>query len=278
MPNMIADSAAGGARGGDADVARVGALIADRARCQILLALLDGRALAASALAAEAGVAPSTASGHLRQLTEAGMLTVEQHGRHRYYRLNGPPVARLLEAAAGLAPVQPVRSLRAGTRANALRVARTCYDHLAGRLGVGLMRIMIERGHLVGHDGTFDAATATLDRLSARGRDHDYRLTSAGRRFLLEFGAATPVERVTYCVDWTEQRHHLSGVVGRHLLTRTLELGWVRRVARGRWLQVTEIGRTGLDEVFGLVPRDWELTDPVAAPGCSSSPAHPPRT
>src|SRR6201996_7375697 len=138
---------------GDSDIAAVGALVADRGRCRILLALGDGRALPASRLADGAGVSPATASSHLRKLTEAGLLAVETHGRHRYYRLAGPDVGRLIEALQQLAPAAPVRSLRQDTRARAIREARTCYDPLAGRLGVTLMQTMIESGYLSGGDG-----------------------------------------------------------------------------------------------------------------------------
>src|ERR1700761_1042874 len=141
---------------GDSDIAAIGALVADRGRCRILLALGDGRALPASRLADEAGVSPATASSHLRKLTGAALLTVETHGRHRYYRLAGPDVGRLIEALQQVAPATPVRSLRQDTRARQLREARTCYDHLAGRLGVTLMRVMLDRGYLAGGDGEYD--------------------------------------------------------------------------------------------------------------------------
>jgi DNA-binding transcriptional ArsR family regulator len=117
---------------GDVDMAVIGSAMADRRRAAVLLALLDGRALPASVLAGEAGVAASTASSHLGKLVDAGLVTVEPNGRHRYYRLAGPEVAKMLEAVARLAPPMKVRSLRQGTRAEAMRTARLCYDHLAG--------------------------------------------------------------------------------------------------------------------------------------------------
>ncbi len=134
---------------GDADLSVIGAALAEPARARIVLALGDGRALPASVLAAEAGVAPSTASAHLGRLVGAGLLDVVPQGRHRYYRLAGPEVGALLEALARVAPAGPVRSLRQGTRAEALRRARTCYDHLAGRLGVALLRSLLDRSVLV---------------------------------------------------------------------------------------------------------------------------------
>jgi DNA-binding transcriptional ArsR family regulator len=239
---------------GDSDIAAVGALVADRGRCRILLALGDGRALPASRLADEAGVSPATASSHLRKLTEAGLLAVETHGRHRYYRLAGPDVGRLIEALQQLAPATPVRSLRQDTRARAIREARTCYDHIAGRLGVTLMQTMIERGYLAGGDGTYDPEHRPGDHRAGYGHEVDYRLTPAGQAFLDEFGVQVPPRRplIRYCVDWSEQHHHLSGALGRGLLDRLTELGWIRRSDGSRAIKVTASGRAGLDQTFGI--------------------------
>jgi DNA-binding transcriptional ArsR family regulator len=135
---------------GDADIAAVASLLADPARCKVMLALDDGRALPASVLADEAGISRPTASSHLGKLTDAGLLSVEKHGRHRYYRLGGPEVGELLEQLVRLAPPRQVKSLREGTRAAKLRSARTCYDHFAGRLGVQIMGSLLDRGVLVG--------------------------------------------------------------------------------------------------------------------------------
>lgn len=243
-------------RRGDADIAAVGALLADPGRCRVLMALDDGRALPASLLAAEAGVAPSTASSHLGKLVAAGLLTVERHGRHRYYRLAGPQVGQLLEVLTQLAPAQPIRSLRQGTRAHALRQARTCYDHLAGRLGVALMHTMIDRSHLTGGDGMFHPGQAHRDKRTGSGQDIDYRLTAPGHAFLTDLGVTLlPRHPVRYCVDWSEQRHHLAGAIGRELLNRLVELGWIRRAAASRAVRVTGTGKTGLAETFGIHPR-----------------------
>ncbi len=242
--------------GADTDIAAVGALVADPGRCRILLALDDGRALPAGRLAAEAGVSAATASSHLGRLTEAGLLAVEPHGRHRYYRLAGPAVGDLIEALQRLAPLTPVTSLRQDTRARALREARTCYDHLAGRLGVGLMGTLLSRGHLTGGDGVFDPATARLDHRTGYGHDVDYALTDAGRGFLDDFGVTLARGRrpVRYCVDWSEQRHHLAGALGRGLLDRFLALEWVRPSDGSRAVRVTAAGRTGFADAFGLRP------------------------
>ena len=177
----------------------------------------DGRALPASRLAHEAGVSAATASSHLAKLTEAGLLAVEARGRHRYYRIAGPAVADLLEALQRLAPVAPVRSLRQGTRAAALREARTCYDHVAGKLGVGIMAALLDKGYLVGGDGSYDPEANPSDVRAGFGHDVDYALTREGDEFLAEFGVQAPPRRrlIRYCVDWSEQRHHLSGALGR---------------------------------------------------------------
>jgi DNA-binding transcriptional ArsR family regulator len=243
---------------GDADIAKIGALVADPARARILLALGDGRALPATVLADEAGVAASTASAHLSKLVAGGMLEVERNGRHRYFRVAGPAVAELIEALARLSPPSSVRSLRQGTRAQAVRFARTCYDHLAGAVGTSLMDAMLGRGLIAGGEGVFDPRTARSDRLAAPGFDLDYRLTRRGVEELTSFGIDLPLlgERrrplIRYCVDWSEQRHHLAGSLGAALAERMFELGWLQRARSGRAVRVTYAGRRGLRETFGL--------------------------
>jgi DNA-binding transcriptional ArsR family regulator len=142
--------------GGDLDIASAAALFAEPSRARILMALDDGRALPASVLAAEARVSAQAASAQLAKLTAAGLIQVERSGRHRYYRLADPDVAAVLEALAHLSPVQPVRSLRQHTRAAALRNARTCYDHLAGRLGVQVTQALVAADALTTTDGVPD--------------------------------------------------------------------------------------------------------------------------
>jgi DNA-binding transcriptional ArsR family regulator len=247
---------------GDTDLAALGSVLAEPARARVLLALGDGRALPASVLAAEAGIAPSTASAHLARLVDADLLTVVAQGRHRYYRLAGPEVAELIEVLARLAPHRPVRSLREDTRAHAVRAARTCYDHVAGRLGVALMGALIAEGAVTGGDGLHRLGGDGRDRLSARGRDLDYRLTSPGERRLRDLGVDVPDAGpegvpLRYCVDWSEQAHHLSGAVGRALAARLLDLGWLRRADRGRALHVTGAGRRGLAAELGVAPLAW---------------------
>ncbi|HZS25497.1 MAG TPA: winged helix-turn-helix domain-containing protein [Gaiellaceae bacterium] len=242
----------------DADIAALGAVLSDRSRARILQALSDGRALPASLLAAEAGVAASTASEHLSRLVDAGLVAVHPQGRHRYFRLRDEDVASLLETLARLAPAGEVRSLKDGNRLALLRSARTCYDHLAGRLGVGIFAALLDAGAIVGGDGVHHLDGAAEDRLSAAGRDLAYRLTAAGRDRLVELGLELPhadddgTTPLRYCVDWTEQRHHLSGVVGRALTARLFALGWIERGGYARSVRLSDEGRAGLRRALGV--------------------------
>jgi DNA-binding transcriptional ArsR family regulator len=239
---------------GDVDLARTAALIGDPGRARVLRALADGRELAASVLADEAGVAASTASGHLSKLVEGGLVAAERRGRHRYFRLASPEVARALEALAQVAPPAPIRSLREGTKAQAVRNARTCYDHLAGRLGVAIMSALIADRVLTGGDGHHRRAHAREDRPSSIGRDLDSRLTDDGADKLRGLGVdvdralAGPRAPIRYCIDWSEQDHHLSGALGAALAARMFDLGWVKRLPRTRAVLVTDDGRRGLAE------------------------------
>ena len=243
---------------GDVDLASTAALIGDPGRAKVLRALADGRELAASVLAQEAGVASSTASVHLAKLVDGGLVTAERRGRHRYYRLARPEVARALEALAEIAPAAPIRSLREGTKAQAVRTARTCYDHLAGRLGVSIMSTLIAAGDLTGGDGRHVRERAREDRPSAVGRDLDYRLTDDGAARLesigvdVEHALAGPRSPIRYCIDWSEQDHHLSGALGAALAARLFELKWVARLPRTRAVLVTDEGRRGLSQRLGL--------------------------
>lgn len=233
--------------GQEADIASVAAAIGEESRARILLALADGSALPASALAVEAGVGNSTVSGHLAKLREARLLTVELDGRHRYYRLATTEVAAALEQLARIARPLPVSSLRSHNRAHALHRARLCYDHLAGRLGVALMDALRDRGILAA-----DPVPGT--------DDVGYRLTAAGHADLAAFGVdpddLPPRRRaVRYCVDWGERRHHLAGALGAALTDRLFTLDWLRTGRPRRAVRLTDAGRTGLAATFG-VPAD----------------------
>jgi DNA-binding transcriptional ArsR family regulator len=221
---------------GETNLAAIGALLAEPARAKVLLALADGRSLAAGVLAAEAGVAASTASHHLARLVDAGLITVVTRGRHRYFALTGHRVAELIEAVARVAPPQPVTSLRQGTRAHAVRYARRCYDHLAGRLGVAVADALRIGGALATDD---DQA--------------GYIVTKRGAGMLADLGVhAVPGDSVRCCLDWTEQRNHIAGPLGRALMTQLLELGWVRHDGNTRALRLTDSGRSNLPVRLGV--------------------------
>jgi DNA-binding transcriptional ArsR family regulator len=241
------------ASGGDPEIAQVATAFADPRRVRVLMALADGRALPAGRLAEEAGVAASTVSNHLAILLGHGLVTAQQQGRYRYYRLANGDVEGVLEALARLAPREPVTSLRAHTRAGALRSARTCYRHLAGELGVRLFRGMLDRKWIAGGDGVH-RADDPVDRVSSPGRKDLYRLTDEGGEALAaEWGVKESVLRtdapLRYCIDWTEQAHHLAGPLGTAVTDRLFELGYL---ARGRVPRSVCLTPRGQDELAWL--------------------------
>ncbi|MDP9843213.1 ArsR/SmtB family transcription factor [Streptosporangium lutulentum] len=224
---------------GPLPLAALAALLADGTRARFCLALLDGRAWTAGELARHAGVAASTASAHLSQLVEGGLLVEERQGRHRYVRLAGPQVAQLIEdlAAHADAPAARPATLRAASTARAMAEARTCYDHLAGRLGVTIADALTARGLL-----RQDAGFALSDEgVAWFASELGVRLARTGRR---------PLARP--CLDWTERRHHLGGAAGAALCATLLERRWVSRIGSGRALRVTAPGREALDGLLGL--------------------------
>ncbi len=220
-------------------MAEVAALVGDPARASMLCALADGRALTASELAYVAHISPQTASGHLAKLTEGRLLAVLRQGRNRYYRLEGPLVAQMLESVMALAAAGPPRHRPPSRLDEALRTARTCYDHFAGRLGVGIAATLVERGHVaLGEDGGEVTATGA-EFLEAFGLD----LAAARRR---QRAFCRP------CLDWSERRPHLAGAVGAMIAQRCFALGWVARQRDGRALTITAAGRNGFAASFGL--------------------------
>jgi DNA-binding transcriptional ArsR family regulator len=218
----------------DRDLAPVASLIGDPTRIAILAALAEGRALPAGELASRAGVHPATATAHLRQLAEGGLVVVRAQGRHRYHELAGPRVAAVVEALAQLAPATPVRSLRTDRAARTLAEARTCYDHLAGRRGVELRDRLLAVG-----------AVQMVD-------DRDHRLTPLGRRLVANLGIDAQQLNTTrrvfarVCVDWTQRRPHLAGALPALITRRFLELGWIAR-GSGRSLRVAADYQQRLD-------------------------------
>ena len=231
-------------------VARIAALVGEPARTGMLLALMDGRALTANELAAAAHIGAAAASRHLALLVEAGLLRVERQGRHRYHRLASAEVARVLEGimqlAAASTPSPP--KVVTGPRDAQLRLARTCYDHLAGRIAVACAQRLVEEGAVVVEDETArvtERAAASLGRL---GLALDALHRGPGKR---------PVCRP--CLDWGERRMHLAGQLGALLCTHCLDQGWLLRKRNSRALDVTPRGATALRNWLGT--QRWrELT------------------
>ncbi|HEY8382296.1 MAG TPA: helix-turn-helix transcriptional regulator [Microvirga sp.] len=230
----------------DLPLAQLGAGIGEPARARMLLALMDGRSRTAKELAYLAAVTPPTASVHLARLVDLGLLSVMSAGRNRFFRLASPAIARMLETmgavAAGGAPTRTLKP--PGTAA--LRLARTCYDHLAGRLGVAIADAMHGSGHL-------------------HLTEEDAEVTPSGFAFLRGIGLDLPEPRRATriqcrpCLDWTERRPHLAGAVGTALCRHCLEAGWVARQRDGRALTVTREGHEAFERLFGIT-----LDEPAA--------------
>ena len=225
----------------DLDVAAVGALVGDPARARMLTALMDGRARTAKELAYGAGITPQTASSHLGKLVRARLLAMERQSRHRYFRLAAPSVGHAVEALMAVSAPRP-RAARPDRQLDALRLARTCYDHLAGRLGVMVTEALVRRRLL-----------------KPMGRD--FRLTAPGERFLTRLGVDVGKARgerrafARQCLDWSERRAHLAGSLGAAVARRCLDLRWVHHVREERTLALTPQGLRELRTWFGI---DWK--------------------
>lgn len=227
------------------NLAETAALIGEPARTAMLYALMDGRALTAGELARSAGVLPPTASGHLGQLREAGMLSVERQGRHQYYRLASTDIAAVLEALLVVTDcrqelVRP-KPVVVGPKDTALRHARICYDHLAGALGVAIFEALVAQDQL---------------RLGAGGTE----LTDAGTALLAEIGIVSGHEpprtgtrlSCRACLDWSERRPHLAGKIGAAICTVALENDWLKRSEGSRALRLTPFGKDAFHRHFGI--------------------------
>lgn len=220
------------------DIARIAALLGDPARTHMLSALMGGVALTAGEMAREAGVTPQTASWHLAQLADGGLLRPRRQGRCVYYALAGAEIADLMEQLAGVAAAAGHHRARPGPRDPAMRRARVCYDHLAGQLGVTLLDGLLARGVIEDRDGALSLAPNGARFVEDLGVD--IAALEAGRR---------PVCRA--CLDWSERRNHLGGALGKALLDRIFAEGWARRMEGGRALAFTAAGLVAFERTMG---------------------------
>ena len=228
-----------GRHAADPNIAEIAALIGEPARAAILLALLDGRELPASELAFRAGASPQAASAQLAKLAAGGLLLSRRTGRHRFFRLASSDVAHALEVLAAIARPRPIVALSQTTTLQRLREARSCYDHLAGQLGVAVTDRLIERRAIAPAGGNF-------------------ALTRRGETFLRDVGVAVDPARerrrtfARSCMDWTERRPHLAGSLGAAVLERFLTAGWLTRNPHDRALRITAEGRAELTRRFKI--------------------------
>jgi DNA-binding transcriptional ArsR family regulator len=223
------------------DIARIGLLIGEPARAAMLLALMDGRALSANELAKISGITPQTASRHLAQLVEARLLAVVKQGRHRYHQLASPDVAALIESMMHLVDQTqaPRMRIETGPKNKKMRQARLCYDHIAGRLGVGITTFLIEEGGVI-----FDSDKGQLT-------DRAILLT---QKIGLEINTSTVVEKRPLCrpcLDWSERRFHIAGRFGQTLCEYLIQQDWLRKSAQPRVLEFTPKGEAGFKHWLG---------------------------
>lgn len=222
------------------DIAPIGALIGAPARAAMLVALMDGRLLPAGELAFQAYVSPQAASAHLCKLVEGGLLEVEVCGRHRYYRLANAEVGQVIESMMTFAAPVPLRPLPEREGLKQLRFARSCYDHLAGKLGIMFTHALVDHG------------------LLEENPEQDFTLTAAGENWFQEIGIDLHTlkrQRRAFarrCLDWSERRYHLGGALGSATMAWMFELGWITRIRKSRALRVTEVGRRELLRKFDL--------------------------
>ena len=223
-----------------ANMVEVAALVGDTARATILAALMGGQALTGSELAFLARISRPTASEHLAKLVNARLVAVSKKRRFSYYRIGSPLVAQMLESIIAVAAIEvPPRHQPRSAQDERLRFARTCYDHLAGRLGVAIADALVAKGHIVLEEDGGEVTDAGADFLRGFGAD----LTSKARSRRI---FCRP------CLDWSERRHHVAGMVGAEICRRCLELDWIARERDTRAVRVTPAGDAGMRQVFGV--------------------------
>ncbi|MBK4205965.1 winged helix-turn-helix domain-containing protein [Bacillus spizizenii] len=219
------------------NIAKISSLLSDPSRSSILLTLMDGRIHPAGELAYLANIKPQTASFHLKKLLEEKLISVEKHGRHRYYRLSNSDTANMIEQLLRMAPKAKVTSLKDSKEKSDLHFARTCYDHLAGYVGVQMTHSLVEQGIL-------------------KKVDVNFEVTSEGSLFFSKLGINEEHQRhkrrafARCCLDWSERQHHIAGALGNALLVRMLEEEWIVRMPKTRAVRMTQSGKTAFEKYF----------------------------
>ncbi|MDA1533318.1 metalloregulator ArsR/SmtB family transcription factor [Bacillus cereus group sp. BY17LC] len=228
------------------NISYIAKLIAEPTRAIILECLMNNQALPASELAYMAKVSHPTISSHLSKLVEGNLLTVEQHGRHRYYRLANQEVAEVLEKLGTIAPTVQVRTLKQSDQLKQVRYARTCYDHLAGRLGVEIAEKLLDRDFIILEEG-------------------EYSVTEQGKLWFLNFGInieEAEIKRRVFakpCLDWSERRYHISGWLGSAIAKRFFEQEWITKMDKNRAVHLTRKGMKSLKDQLGIDMENKEM-------------------
>jgi DNA-binding transcriptional ArsR family regulator len=221
------------------NIAEVASLLGEASRVSILTSLMDGRFHTATELAYMAGIKPQTASFHLLKLVEGNIIKVDKQGRHRYYQLANAEVAHVLELFLAMSPPPEIRSLKQSSQVKLLQNARTCFDHLAGKLGVGITESMLNEGYFI-------------------KEEKDFLVTNKGEQFLTDIGInldETKRKRRSFshaCLDWSERRHHIGGALGNGLMRHFFDLGWILQVDSIRAVKVTDKGKKEFKTIFNI--------------------------
>jgi len=222
------------------DISLISRLIADKTRAKMLIGLMGGKALTATELSLEADISPQTASSHLAKLVQGQLLVVRKQGRHKYFQLQGNEVAALLESLLNLSVNNQVKTVTTGPEDSRLRKARICYDHLAGEMGVALYSSLVSQGHII------DKQCETV-------------LTEQGKLFFQEIGldfkyyllAKRPMCKS--CLDWSERKNHLAGLLGQWILTDMLRRGWASKDLDSRAISFTTSGLKSFNKIYQIV-------------------------
>lgn len=220
------------------EISRISTIIGDPVRSVILWTLLDNRAYTAIELANVVETSPQNISIHLSKLVNADLLTVESQGRHKYYKLLNPEIAGVIEGIANLVPKE--RQKKVTDNNSGIKYCRTCYDHLAGKIGVEITAKLIDKKYIV------------LDNKS-------FLVTDEGKTFFEDLGidleGLKKQKRIFAkpCLDWSERKHHFSGSLAAALLNKMFEMDWIRRIDNSRAVSITANGQKALYDKLKLI-------------------------